>query len=59
MNKTSLMIVASTLLSAAPLAKDKHVDTIVPDDADDVPCTCVFNQNRAWNPEKVLWNEQY
>ncbi len=23
------------------------------------PCTCVFNKNRMWNPEKVLWNDVY
>lgn len=23
---------------------------------DDEPCTCVFNNNRMWNPEKILWN---
>ena len=27
--------------------------------ADEVPCTCVFNKNRMWNPEKVMWNNAY
>ncbi|EGQ7800808.1 hypothetical protein P6A00_004506 [Vibrio parahaemolyticus] len=26
-------------------------------DKDEVPCTCVFNKNRAWNPEKVIWRD--
>ncbi|SDJ81941.1 hypothetical protein SAMN04488540_1146 [Ferrimonas sediminum] len=25
----------------------------------DVPCECVFNSKRMWNPEKILWNNQY
>jgi len=27
--------------------------------ADDVPCTCVFNKNRAWNPEKIIWKQHF
>ncbi len=23
--------------------------------ASDAPCTCVFNKNRTWNPEKINW----
>ncbi len=26
---------------------------------DKEPCTCVFNKNRAWNPEKVMWNDHF
>jgi predicted Holliday junction resolvase-like endonuclease len=25
---------------------------------DDVPCNCVFNKNRMWNPEKIVWNNE-
>ncbi len=25
----------------------------------DAPCACVFNKNRMWNPEKILWNNTY
>ncbi|MEZ8102551.1 hypothetical protein [Vibrio bivalvicida] len=24
--------------------------------SEDEPCTCVFNNTRMWNPEKILWN---
>lgn len=24
--------------------------------ASDVPCTCVFNKNRLWNPERITYN---
>lgn len=27
--------------------------------ADDVPCTCVFNKKRAWNPEKIIWKQHF
>ncbi|MDF4902106.1 hypothetical protein P3551_22750 [Vibrio parahaemolyticus] len=26
---------------------------------DEVPCTCVFNKNRAWNPEKIIWRDVF
>ncbi|BDY04487.1 hypothetical protein [Ferrimonas sp. YFM] len=26
---------------------------------DDTPCACVFNNKRMWNPEKIIWNDQY
>lgn len=26
---------------------------------DDEPCTCVFNKNREWNPEKIIWNNRF
>ncbi|WP_157509115.1 hypothetical protein [Ferrimonas futtsuensis] len=26
---------------------------------DDAPCACVFNNKRMWNPEKIIWNDQY
>ncbi|RTR39685.1 hypothetical protein EKG38_07750 [Shewanella canadensis] len=29
------------------------------EDTDDEPCTCVFNKNRKWNPEKVIWNDHF
>lgn len=25
---------------------------------DDEPCTCVFNKNRMWNPDKIVWNNE-
>lgn len=27
---------------------------------DDVPCTCtcIFNKNRMWSPEKIVWNNE-
>jgi len=25
----------------------------------DVPCTCAFNKNRSWNPEKIEWNDAF
>lgn len=25
----------------------------------EVPCTCVFNKNRAWNPEKIIWRDVF
>lgn len=25
---------------------------------DDAPCNCVFNKNRMWNPEKIVWNNE-
>lgn len=28
-------------------------------DKDEVPCTCVFNKNRAWNPEKIIWRDVF
>lgn len=24
--------------------------------SDEEPCTCVFNKNRMWNPEQIMWN---
>ncbi|NOI13292.1 hypothetical protein [Vibrio hepatarius] len=25
----------------------------------DKPCTCVFNNKRMWNPEKILWDNKF
>ncbi|MGF1765435.1 hypothetical protein [Aliivibrio kagoshimensis] len=39
--------------------KEKKQSAKIGTQTDDEPCTCVFNKNRMWNPEKVLWKEQY
>ena len=42
--------------------KDKRAKTVrskLGKDADDIPCTCVFNTTRPWNPEKIIWKEQF
>lgn len=28
-------------------------------ESDDVPCTCVFNETRAWNPKRIIWKERF
>ncbi|MCL1098646.1 hypothetical protein [Shewanella gelidii] len=38
-----------------PLAKKTGIGA----EPDEEPCTCVFNSNRKYNPEKVLWNNAY
>lgn len=46
-----------------PAAKVEPIATVTPvardeDDSvknDDTPCTCVFNNKRAWNPDKITW----
>lgn len=49
----------SIFTSTAVVASDKQGTSRVGVNGDDVPCTCVFNKNRMWNPEKVLWNNAY
>lgn len=37
----------------------KTINKTIAEKADEEPCTCVFNQNRQWNPENVMWNGKY
>ena len=52
----TLCVLAS---SAAFAEKNKDVSSRIGERADKVPCTCVFNNKRKWNPEKVMWNNAY
>jgi len=37
--------------------KPTNIETTNQEKVDsDVPCTCIFNQNRLWNPEKIRWH---
>ena len=38
--------------------KNNKVSGKLGENADDIPCTCVFNKNRMWNPEKIVWSNQ-
>ncbi|MFT6984857.1 MAG: hypothetical protein ACJAT7_000658 [Psychromonas sp.] len=48
------------LVSTASAGKNKTVSTKIGEIPDEIPCTCVFNKNRMWNPEKIVWlNEEW
>ena len=60
MKKIRLIFITICVLACtAAMASNKQGTSRVGEKADDVPCTCVFNSNRMWNPEKVLWNKDY
>lgn len=48
-----------TFISLSLLACTVTMAGEIEEEADDIPCTCVFNKNRDWNPDKVLWNDGY
>ena len=52
------LVVLCIFASTAAMAADKSVSRKIGDKDDDVPCTCVFNKNRMWNPEKIVWNDE-
>lgn len=39
-------------------AEDEKGPAKIGSNPDDEPCTCVFNKNRMWNPEKIVWNNE-
>lgn len=58
--KINLLLITIFCLfsSSLVLAKDKKISSKIGEKIDDVPCTCVFNKNRMWNPEKIVWNNE-
>ncbi|MDB1123795.1 YARHG domain-containing protein [Vibrio algarum] len=48
-----IFIVLTALYYPAVMANDSNATQ-----TDEKPCTCVFNMNRAWNPEKIIWNNE-
>ncbi|CAG35130.1 hypothetical protein [Desulfotalea psychrophila] len=52
-------VILCVLASTVAMASDKQGTSKVGGPSDEEPCTCVFNNNRQWNPEKVLWNNAY
>jgi hypothetical protein len=59
MKKIMLLIcVFCFLVSTAYADKNKKVSSKIAEKADEIPCTCVFNKNRMWNPEEIVWNNQ-
>lgn len=51
---TLLSLIFVSFAQAGDLSKKQSRK--IGDVIDDEPCTCVFNTNRMWNPEKILWN---
>jgi hypothetical protein len=39
-------------------SKEKKQSYKIGTQIDDEPCTCVFNKNRMWNPETIIWNNE-
>jgi hypothetical protein len=37
---------------------EKKVSRKISESYDEEPCTCVFNKNRMWNPESIVWNNE-
>ncbi|WP_354625344.1 hypothetical protein [Psychromonas sp. MME2] len=57
MKKSPLLLLFISVISFSSFfanAKDKNMVG----KTGDVPCPCVFNKNRAWNPDKIVWNNQ-
>ena len=54
----TLLVMLCVLVSSTVIAKDKTMSARIAKPGNP-PCTCVFNKKRAWNPEKVLWNDAY
>lgn len=48
-----IFIVLTALYCPAVMANDNNTTQ-----TDKQPCTCVFNMNRAWNPEKIIWENE-
>jgi hypothetical protein len=60
MKKILSLFVFSVLASSIVLAdRTKTVSTKFGEKRDDKPIANIFNKNRMWNPEKVLWNDEY
>ncbi|MCK6264714.1 hypothetical protein KP803_15650 [Vibrio sp. ZSDE26] len=49
-----LLITTSIALANTDSKTSRKIGTAT----DDKPCTCVFNKNRMWNPEKIVWNNE-
>ncbi len=58
MKNTILFAIMVLIFTSSAQANDssKKSSRKVGDTFDDEPCTCVFNNTRMWNPEKILWN---
>jgi hypothetical protein len=55
----TLLVLFCVLSSSAVMAdKDKKVSTKFGESPDDIPCKCIFNQNRMWNPERIIWHNE-
>ncbi len=52
----TLCVLASSVATAADTKKTSRK---VGEKTGDTPCTCVFNNKRMWNPEKILWDNKF
>jgi len=39
--------------------KPKQTSRKISEIMSEQPCACVFNNTNMWNPEKILWKDQY
>ncbi|MCG9783738.1 hypothetical protein L1D52_15410 [Vibrio brasiliensis] len=59
MKYATIIATAALIFSSTVIASNEKKGTFkIGDNADDIPCTCVFNKNRMWNPETIMWNNE-
>ncbi|KOO01842.1 hypothetical protein [Vibrio nereis] len=59
MKYATIIATAALIFSSIACASNEKKGTFkIGDNVDDVPCTCVFNKNRMWNPETIMWNNE-
>ncbi|KLN66439.1 hypothetical protein [Vibrio sp. VPAP30] len=54
----STLLLIFTSIPIAFADSERKVSRKMGETPDDIPCTCVFNKNRMWNPEKIVWNNE-
>lgn len=50
-----LLVLLSGSIWASTQAKATSLSTRIGESTEDLPCKCIFDRNRRFNPEKIVW----
>lgn len=48
-----------TSIANGTTIEEKKNSSKIGEKSDAIPCTCVFNNKRMWNPEKIIWKDEW